>query len=842
MGFAEYTTLSQKEILEKLKAKENGLSNDEAKTRLESVGPNTLDLKKTGWVDILIRQLKSPFIYLLIAAASVYLFIGEPIDSLLIFLFVFIDIILGFYQEYRSNNTLNLLKKFIVAKSTVLRDGKKKIIDSYELVPGDVVLLAAGDKIQADVRFLETEGMSIDESVLTGEAEPAFKKPQALKKKVKEFYLAKNIGFSGTTILTGSAKALVIATGKETAFGKIAKLSSIKEVPGSYEKGIAKLSNFILKLILVTSLFVFAVNIVIKGNNFRPLEFAIFSIALAISVIPETLPVVTIFSLSKGALKLARKKVVVKKLSAIEDLGSIEVLCCDKTGTLTQNQMKLSQIQPNNLKDFVIWGFLALEDPKNESFLNPFAKAIFESLTFSEKISLKNFLKIKEIPFDPLRRRVSSYVCQKDYSQGFVLSAGAPEEILRLCSHIKDKEKILLWLKKEGRAGKRVLGIARKKVPPRASIEIAREEHNMDFLGLCSFEDPLKPTAKEALAKAKKLGVSIKIITGDAPEVAGKVAEEVGIIKNINDVISGPEIYALNEQEFSEAVEKYSVFARVSPDQKYEIIQKLAKKHEVGFLGEGVNDAPALNAANVGLVVEGASDIAKDSSDIVLLQPSLNVIVDGIEEGRSLLGNTTKYIKATLASNFGNFFAVASASLLVNYPPMLPVQILLLDLLSDFPMITIATDNIDTNEVARPKSYSLKEIAVSSTVLGAVSTVFDFIFFVIFSRISPAVLQTNWFIASVLTELAIIFSLRTKGLFFKTRRPSKTLLFFSVLAFFTTIILPTSEIGETWFKFTHPSIATLAVIIGLTGCYFVTTEAVKLLYYKLVPHFDNSLG
>lgn len=367
------------------------------------------------------------------------------------------------------------------------------------------------------------------------------------------------------------------------------------------------------------------------------------------------------------------------------------------------------------------------------------------------------------------------------------------------------------------------------------------EEKNLTLVGLLSFVDPIKPSAKKAVEQAEKLGVKIKILTGDSQEVAGAVAYQIGLIKKTTDVITGEILDNLPDEEKTLAVEKNSVFARVSPDQKYNIIKLLQENNEVGFLGEGINDAPALKIANVGLVVDSASDIARESTDIILLKKSLEVIIDGIKEGRKVFANTIKYIKATLASNFGNFFAVATASLLIDYLPMLPLQILLLNLLSDFPMIAIATDNVDSQELQKPKSYNLKEIAFLATVLGIVSTVFDFIFFAMFYRIGPAVLQTNWFIGSILTELILLFSIRTKFIFFKAKPPSRILYWLSGLAILVTVILPFTGFGQTVFKFTRPQANQLWLIFGLVICYFIITEIVKHFYYRLEEHKENNI-
>ena len=390
---------------------------------------------------------------------------------------------------------------------------------------------------------------------------------------------------------------------------------------------------------------------------------------------------------------------------------------------------------------------------------------------------------------------------------------------------------MLVHLKNAGNQGNRVLAVGIKKLKE-LKVDIVNEEKNLEFQGLLSFIDPVKPTAFEAIKKAEKLGVDIRILTGDSREVATAVAYNVGLIKNKNEVITGDEFMSQTPVNQADSIEKYQIFARVTPEQKYKIIQLLQKKHEVGFLGEGINDAPALKIANVAIVVDSAADIARDAADIVLLHKSLRVIVEGIKLGRETFANTNKYIKATLSSNFGNFYTVAIASLLVNYLPLLPLQILLINLLTDFPMIAVATDSIEGEELKNPKSYDIKQIAFIATLLGVVSSVFDSLFFILFSRISPSVLQTNWFIGSILTELLFLFSIRTKLPFWKAAKPSNIILIFTLVAGISAVIIPFTRFGQNIFSFIKPSIPDLILIIFLVISYFISTEIVKILYYR----------
>jgi P-type Mg2+ transporter len=835
MSVIKYSSWKAEDVFKELSAFPKGLDKSEAEKRIKDHGRNELVKQKIYWHNILLRQFKSSFIYLLFGAAILYFAMGHIIDGFLILLFVIINAALGFYQEYKSENSLKLLKEFITHQAIVIRNGKEEVIDSRLIVPGDIVRVEAGDIISADIRFFKENDLMVDESILTGESLPIKKITEELEKEAIEIYEAKNIGFSGTTVVSGMGEGVVLATGKNMAIGEIAQLTASTSRESSFEKGVGRISGFILRLMLLTLIFIFLANLFIKGSEADPGSLIVFSLALAVSVIPEALPIVITFSLSSGAMRLAKNKVVAKRLSAIEDLGSIEVLCTDKTGTLTENELTIADILGDDKEQVAFTASLAFSimEKKLKQPNNAFDLALFKKLTDKEKKELNNHKRINEIPFDPARRR-NSVLVEKDNKRKLIVK-GAFESIICFSKNIdvNRKREIIDWSSKEGKMGRRVIAVAEKEIlNANEDYEIAEEEKDLNLIGLISFIDPLKKTTKAAINKARALGVKVKIITGDSPFVAGAVGYEIGLASSPEMVITGEDLEKMNHKKQLEAVEKYFVFARVSPKQKYNIIQLLQETNEVGFLGEGINDAPALRVASVGLAVQGAADIARDAADIILLKKDLKIIIDGIKEGRRTFVNTVKYIKATLASNFGNFYAVAISSLFIGFLPMLPLQILLLNLLSDFPMIAIATDNISEEELKKPKSYDIKEIALLATILGIVSSVFDFIIFGLFYKISPEVLQTNWFMASILTELVFIFSLRTKKLFFKGERPSGAMIYLTILAMITTIAIPFTKFGQDVFQFVRPSGDHLTIIFTVVTIYFIVTEIVKLMYYK----------
>lgn len=812
---------------------EQGLSASEVAAKRARFGTNELSEERRTALSILVRQLKSPFIYLLLGASLLAYLLGEGMDALLIILFISINTGLGFFQEYRSEQTLKLLKQYAAARARVLRDSTIALIPAEDLVPGDLVLLETGDRVPADIRLIQVHGLSVDESAVTGESISASKTSDTLTTLPTGEFEASNLCFAGTMVVRGSARGVVVTTGKESTLGRIAQGSSERH-QSSFEKSIARFSAFILRLVIATLALVFLLHIVIKGGATNIPNLLLFSIALAVGVIPEALPVVTTFSLSRGARILAKKHVVVRRLSAVEDLGSIEVLCTDKTGTITENKLTLAQTYGADRNRLVLLANNGA-DP-DDGRIEPFDAALFAALTSNEQERVTHTTCIATAAFDP-RTRFNATVTEDSGTRTLIVR-GAPESILPLTSlETPMLTEATTWSSEAGVHGERVLAIAtRILTADEDPFAVAQAPHGLTFEGILSFKDPIKESTVRALRQAQVLGLKIKIVTGDSPDVAGAVAHDIGLIDSPHEVLTGAMFETLSTHERHEAVRTFAVFARVNPEQKHEIVELLDESYEVGFLGEGINDVPALRAAGVSIVVQSASDISRDTADIILLEKSLEVIIEGIREGRIAVANTSKYIKATLASSFGNFYAVALVSLFIDYLPMLPIQILLLNLVSDFPMIAIAADRVDATDIRKPHGQNVRDILLVATVLGFVSTFFDFVFFGLFQSEGASVLQTNWFIGSALTELIFLFSIRTRGPFWKGERVPTLILLLTTSAFACTILIPYISPLASIFKFVAPTVAHLLIILGTVLVYFISTESVKLLYYRLIAN------
>ncbi len=829
MAVLEHALGSPAEACVRLTASEQGLSHDEVVRRTATYGPNSLPNRDRTSGTILLHQVRSPFMYILAGAALLSVFLGEPADALLILLFICINTAIGFFQEYRSEQTLRLLRQYAAARARVRRDGQVAVCLARDLVPGDIVVLETGDRVPADVRLLHTHGLTVDESVCTGESGSAPKQSAACPAVPGGLYEASNLCFAGTTVTGGSAEGLVVATGAASTLGQLAAHSSERQ--SSFEQHLTQFSAFILRLVVGTIALVFLLHLVLKGGATDIPTLLLFSVALAVGVIPEALPLVTTFCFSRSARRLARQHVVVRRLSAVEDLGSIEVLATDKTGTITENHLTVSDT----------WG-----DPGHVRYLgnvgadtartDPFDTALWEATPQSERAAVENAEVRATVPFDP-RTRYNAVVVAENGRLRLVLR-GAPDTVAD-CTTLQgqEREALAAWCAEAGTRGMRTLAVADRYLDDGEDpFTAAAAPRGLTFGGAVTFRDPIKHSTYHAVTEARALGVRIVMITGDAPEVARAVGTELGLISAADRVVTGAWFASLTRDEQREVVLTHQVFARIAPEQKHDIVALLSERHAVGFLGEGINDVPALRTASVSLVVESASDIARDAADIILLEKSLGAVVQGIREGRTAVVNTSTYIKATLGSSFGNFYTVALVSLFLAYLPMLPMQILLLNLLSDAPMIAIAADTVGRSALKRPGGRTMRDILLAATIFGAVSTFFDFIMFGLFAQEPASVLQTNWFIGSALTELAFLFAIRTNGPFFRGEHVPKSILFLTGVAAVATLLVPYLPVTSRLFHFAPPSPTHLALIAAVVVGYFAATEATKRLYQRYLAH------
>ena len=751
----------------------------------------------------------------------------------MLLILVIINTAFSFYQEYRTHHALQLLKKYIVDTIRTIRDGKEIEITTDQLVPGDIIKLYPGDRIPADVRLIGAENLTIDESILTGESVPAQKNSDPISQQDITVFKATNIGFSGTLVLNGKAVGIVLATGNNTYFGSIA--ARVQETPklSSFLLGITKFSRFILFLILITVTCVFILHLLVS-NHLDIISLITFSLALGISIIPEALPIVITFSLARGALRLAKYKVVVKRLSAIEDLGSIDLLCIDKTGTITENKLTIQGILGQNSHQVLLYNILVSGLPaaaldKDKGFNGP----AWQQLTPAEKKSMGQYQIIAEHPFEA-QLRYSSVIVKHD-NQNELIVRGNTQELVSLCTHLdaQQSKEILDWEQQEAKQGRRVLAIAHKNISSGITSINKELEQNLEYVGLISYEDPLKPTAESAVMHARKLGVAVKIISGDTKEVNFAIAQKIKLIKDETQIISGDELAQQHDIQKINSINNCIVFAHIIPDQKLEIVRTLEQDHDVGYLGDGINDAPALKIAHVSMAVDTAADIARDAADIILLHKSLQVIVNGIHEGRVIFANMVKYIKSTLAANFGHFYSLAIVSLLIDFLPMLPSQLLLVSLLTDFPLIAISTDTVSLADIHKPKKYNLKDIALVTMILGLIVMVADFTVFLLFYKQAHKVLQTNWFITSVLIELSFFYSIRTTLPFYKGTFPSIPVMTLSCIVACVAVALPFTGFGHKFLHFTPPTMHNLALIAIIVICYFIVTDIIKVLFYKM---------
>ena len=839
-----YWLIPNNVLINMLKTDPNGLSSIEASFRLSKLGNNRLDTKrKKNFLSLFLSQFKSPIIIIFVFTALLSFFLGEREDALIIFAIILISSSLGFWQEKTASDVIHKLISTVKTKSKVLRDGKIKDIVSENIVSGDIIILESGDKVPADCKILESKDIFVNEATLTGETYPSEKSDVAILNKDVPLRKRLNSLFMGTFVISGTAKALVIHTGANTEIGKISSRLNYKQ-DTEFQKGIKQLGYFLVEITLLLVISIFLINVYLG----RPvLESFLFPLALAIGLTPQLLPTIISINLSHGARRMANEKVIVKRPESIENLGSMDILCTDKTGTITTGELKLhsySDINGHNNEKILLYAYL--NAMYETGYANPIDKAIKEY----KNLDISNYSKLDEIPYDFIRKRLSIAVSitentsQNKRNQSMIITKGALQNILDICSFVEiDNEKvehistyyqkIIDTFKDLGNQGFRVLGIAHKIINENSySVVIDKDdETDMIFLGFLIFFDPIKSEVPDSLNKLHKLGVSVKIITGDNRHVAKHVAQKIGLTNT--EIVIGEEVHHMSSTVLAHKVTFVDIFAEIEPNQKEQIILALRKAgYGVGYIGDGINDAPALHAADASISVDTAADVVKEAADIVLLEKDLKVIVKGIEEGRKTFSNTLKYIFMATSANFGNMFSMAGASSFLSFLPLLPKQVLLLNLITDIPEMAIATDNVDKEMIQKPRKMNIKFIRKFMLYFGLLSTLFDFITFgiLIVLNASIAEFRTIWFMESLISASLIILIIRTKSVFYKSR-PSKYLIIsiFSIIGII--IVIPYTIIGKL-FGFVSPPLIYLPIIGIIVFTYICMTEVVKKIFYK----------
>lgn len=818
-----------------------GLSNVEAQAQLVKFGANLFHERpdKSLLLQYLTR-FKNPLVIILLVASAVSAFTGEVTNFFIITCIVLLSVTLDFVQEYRANAAAEKLRLSVSVRAIVIRDGKPTDVSISKVVPSDVVLLSAGDLIPADGIVLEAFDFFVKQALLTGESYPVEKRPGTLPDTATDIQEASNAVFMGTSVVSGSARVLVMKTGTETAIGAIADSISRPSEPTSFEIGARRFGMLIMRLTVLMVMFVLLVNALFH----KPwLESFLFAVALAVGLTPELLPMVISVTLSRGALRMAKKKMIVKRLSAIQDLGSMDVLCTDKTGTLTEAKIRLERhVDAEGIASERVLELAYLNSFFETGLKSPLDEAILEH----QHIELGQWKKVDEVPFDFERRRVSVLIDNGETR--WLVVKGAPDEIIGLCTHYEAGGPELQRPIDEGaisaihrqynaleEEGFRVLGIAWRQVSRDHPHAVVSDETELVLAGFAGFLDPPKASAGSALAALNQVGIAIKIVTGDSDLVTRHVCTQLNI--PVTGLLMGREIAQMDDYALQARVEMVNLFCRVNPAQKERVIRALkARGHVVGYLGDGINDAPSLHTADVGLSVDSAVDVAKEAADMILLEQDLHVLHAGVLEGRRTFGNIMKYIMMGTSSNFGNMFSMAGASLFLPFLPMLPTQILLNNILYDISEMPIPLDKMDAEETASPRVLDLNFIRNFMLVIGPISSLFDFLTFYIMLLVLHAdekLFQTGWFVESLCTQVLVIFIIRTRGNPLRSR--AHPLLTATSLAVVTiAILLPFTSIGS-YFGFVPPPVKFYFILGGMVLIYLIIVELAKQAFYRWSP-------
>lgn len=829
---------SHEELFRQLQTGAMGLRTEQAVQRLKIIGSNTLKPKQQySILNVFVRQFKDPLVLILFFAVCVSIVVGEWVDALVVFAIIVGTAILGFIQEHSATKAVEKLLAKIERKTTVLRNGQFVSLATDQIVPGDVVSLSAGNLVPGDGIILDTKSCYVDQATLTGETFPVEKHPGIVSANAS-LTERTNCVFTGTSLRSGTATALIVQTGPSTAFGQIAERLALHPPETDFERGVRHFGYLIARTVLIFVLLVFASNVFAAKSA---VDSLLFAVALAVGMAPELLPAIITITLSRGAQQMAARGVIVRRLNAIENFGTMDVLCTDKTGTLTQGTIQLSNVFDVNGKPSEE---VALEAYLNARWQvgigNPMDNAILAAGEKWEAASVR-YRKRDEIPYDFTRRRLS-IVVTTDGNQNVLITKGALESVLEVSRWVLDDgskvplqaehrnqihEKLMDWSSQ----GFRVLGLATKPVPSQDAYT-ETDECDLVFKGFLLFLDPPKPDVPTTITDLRELGVHLKIISGDSLEVTQYIANQVGL--PVTGILTGKQLREMPDEALWQLAEKTTLFVEVDPNQKERIIRTLQKTgHVVGYMGDGINDAPALHVADVGISVVEAVDVAKETADLVLLEHSLSVLHEGIINGRKTFANTLKYIFTTTSANFGNMFSMAGLSLFLPFLPMLAKQILLNNFLSDFPGMAIATDNVDQNMIMTPHRWDIKFITRFMILFGLVSSVFDYVTFGVLLWIiqaTPEQFRTAWFVESLLTELVIALVVRTQVPFFRSR-PGKWLMISTFIVAVITLLLPYLPIN-TIFEFVPLPLPVMFLLLIITGLYIIVTEIAKHMFYQ----------
>ncbi len=843
-----------KDVVKKIDSRMTGLTNSEARGRLIKYGENLpVQHQKKTKLEKLIEACKNPLNYLLVLLAAISYLTGDLASAAIIIFMLVIAIVLRFIPEVRADEAVERLKAMVRITTTVIRDGKRREIPLAHVVPGDIIILSAGDLVPADVRLIESKDLFVNQAALTGESIASEKHAMKLIKEAKSPFELQNLCFMGTNVESGTATAVALLTGTNTYFGAIAQRVGNDQGTTEFDRGIKGFTELMIKFMLVMVPLVFLINAIGKGN---PFQAFLFAISIAVGLTPEMLPMIVTVNLANGATNMSKKKVIIKKLSSIQNFGAINVLCTDKTGTLTQGKVILEKhidIHGHDNHEVLLYAYV-------NSFYQTGLKNIMDMsvIDYGEKEKIgptaKGYKKIDEIPWD-FRRRRMSVVVDENSKRRVLICKGAVEEILKICKRTdcdnrvfvpskKDLEQLRILVKDLNNDGFRVIAIAYKETSEKQNVYSVDDENDLTLLGFVAFLDPPKESARNAIVSLKEQGIEVKVLTGDSELVTNKIARDINL--PTKGTLLGSDIENMKDDTLAIAVENNTIFARLSPIHKERIIKALQRnKHVVGFLGDGINDAPALKAADVGISVDTATDIARESSDIILLEKSLLVLEDGIIEGRRVFANIIKYARMAASSNFGNMFSVLGASLLFPFLPMLPIQILANNLLYDMSQIAIPTDNVDKEWLAKPRKWDFKEITNFIVFIGPISSIFDYttwgvmiFFFGVWSFGSPspdlaklALFQTAWFVESLLTQSLIIHVIRTKKIPFIESRASIQLLLSTVIVCIIGIWLTFSPFAHVFGFAALPLMFWPFMLLTLI-CYVILTQIVKVWYVR----------